>query len=653
MNKKKKNLDFIINKINYILPDKYNIYKLNSIFCGIKTNEYEMKPICNWEIYNDKCSILLLYKDISNGDIIFISLEIYYCIKINQIIRSQIVFHLNTKQKIIILDINSNVEKLNKLIKILDLTIPYQNKWHNEYVNILNNLNHNFMLFDKDNNNFNFIDNNHESKHFVKNNKIKKPNYKCLTLNSIINTNNKKYIIKKPKSFENFVDVNYKSNMSELNDNNLISEEDSSCNWDHMAACLPKDYNYELPTDYQQSKYPVPESCKKYKLDNDKVSLLKKENSNHEYIYIDGRKFLVDKGDMEHCYTAAYWLKPELRNNCNTNYDSKINLSKQNVIKIDEGCFREIPTESGFNTSKTVPLNESNTKKQLKALDCNKAIRPSQKTEATRLITREANKWTNRSKKNLMLYNTKSALAGSKYNEIDKIGKYMVNHIQSHNSNENKIQSIKNSILSKQRQVEISNDETLKINTRIYFLYLLMIYLFIIVIIYILKRFYSSIFSDIVILVIIIICSLIFGIIIFSNLYSMQNRHPDRWNLRQWKSGILPEENDEFPKHKPQKTIHYPNVEEEHHIYPTDTHIPSRTYKTKYKCLPIQENDIDTEETGNWEENLSELNNELNKCNDENNKWVIKRNKLKNKICKAKGYPSEKCKQYFKDKKYN
>lgn len=644
----------VINLINSNLPLKYRLNKLSNLTCKIDTKSCEFSDICNWKIDNSKCFVKLLYKDIDTGDISFVTCEIHYCPKIYEIIKSQLVFHLNNLEKIIILDIGDDVGKLSKVKKILELTVPYQQEWYEEYLKQIKDLEHNFINYDKDTDNFFFKDKIHHSRKFFKTNK-KELKKNCLTINSIIddNQNNRKFIIKKPSTFENFVGSNYKNKMSGSNNHSEEKETNDQCDWSHMSACLPKDYNYELPKDYENPKYPVPECCKKFKLDNDNPSLIKKENGNHEYIYVDGRKFLIDKSDIDKCYTASYWLKPELRDNCSTNYAEKIDLSKSKVISVDEACFREIPTECGFNDSKTVPLNESNSKETLRALDCNKAIRPLQKTEATRLIAKEANKWTNRAKKNIMLYNTKSALAGSKYNEIDKIGKNMIGHIQNHNSNEDKIQDVKNAILSKQRQIEISNDETLKINTRIHFLNLLMVFLIIIGIIYLFKAFLTNIFSDLVVLIAIIIVSLIFGAIIIGNLYSMRHRHPDRWELRQWKSGSMPEEKDEFPKSDTQKTIHYPEIEEEDN-YVYKTAIPAETQAPKgvrMKCVPIDDDEIQTENTEEWEETLQELNNELNKCNNENKKWVNKRNNLRRKICRAKGLNPKQCRDLFKKNK--
>lgn len=600
----------------------------------------------------------LLYKDINNGEISFVTCEIHFCPKIYEIVKTQLVFHLNNLEKIIVLDIGENVDHLEKIKKILELTVPYQKEWLEEYQEQVKKLEHNFINYDKDTDNFYFKDKKHDSKKFFKTNPshIRK---KCLTFNSIIDDseNNRKFIIKKPNTFENFVGSNYKNKMSGSNTQSEELNNTDQCDWSHMSACLPKDYNYELPKDYENPKYPVPECCKKFKLDNEKPTLIKKENGNHEYVYIDGRKFLIDKSDIDKCYTASYWLKPELRDNCSTNFTDKIDLSKNKVVSLDEACFREIPTECGFNDSKTVPLNESNSKETVRALDCNKAIRPSQKTEATRLIAKEANKWTNRAKKNIMLYNTKSALAGSKYNEIDKIGKNMVGHIDKQNNNLDKIQNVKNAILSKQRQIEISNDETQKINTRIYFLNLLMVFLIIIGIIYLFKAFLASIFSDIVVLIAIILVSFIFGWIIIANLYSMRHRHPDRWELRQWKSGSMPGEKDDFPKSDAQKTIHYPEIEEEdNYVYKTEIPAESNDEVTsskgvRMKCVPIDDNEIQTENTEEWEETLSELNNELNKCNNENKKWANKRNTLRRKICKAKGLNPTKCRQLFKKNK--
>ena len=182
-----------------------------------------------------------------------------------------------------------------------------------------------------------------------------------------------------------------------------------------------------------------------------------------------------------------------------------------------------------------------------------------------------------------------------------------------------------------------------------------MVFLIIIGIIYLFKTFLTNIFSDIVVLISIIVISLIFGAIVFGNLYSMRHRHPDRWELRQWKSGSMPEEKDEFPKTNAQKTIHYPEIEEEDdYVYKTaiPAESPTQTKKgVRMKCVPIDDNEIETENTEEWEETLQELNNELNKCNNENKKWANKRNTLRTKICKAKGLNPKQCRDLYKKNK--
>lgn len=437
--------------------------------------------------------------------------------------------------------------------------------------------------------------------------------------------------------------------MSDIEDH-TDNNQDKDCEWTPNAKCIPKDYDYKLPKEYEKPLYPVPKCCKKFNLDNTSPTLITKEGSKNDYIYVDGRKFLVDKSDLQNCYVASYWLKPGVREKCDTNYEEDSDISLNKKVVIDEACFREIPTESGYNTSKTVPFNETDSEEPIRALDCNKALRPAQKTETAAYVTKEANYWLTRSKKNKMLYNTKSILAGNKYQEMHKISKEMDSNNNRYDSINNQLQQVKSEILSRQRQIEISNDETLKINDRIYYLRSFLIYIFLLCVILILGSILPNTITGGVLVGLITILTIVLAIWIVLKLYSTRNRHPARWPLAQWKPGDIPGEKDKFPKSKHQKDVN----KEEHIIVPEqpDNHqeyIPEEedqkiitAENQKYKCFPISPEKED-EESSILEEEIKKLDKLIGQCDIENRGFIEKRDKLKTELCHQKNIPDDQC----------
>ena len=434
------------------------------------------------------------------------------------------------------------------------------------------------------------------------------------------------------------------------------------CDWSWDSDCLPKDNNYELPGKYKDEVFPVPPCCKKFNLDNKKTSIINREGSNLDYIYVDGRKFLIDKGDIDKCYTAALWMNPDLRKNCDSDYEDKIDISKNEKITIDEVCFRQIPTESGFNETKYVPSSDIDTDERLQALDCNRALRPSQKNEAAQSVAKEANFWTNRSKKNIMLYNTKTALATSKYNEINNINGHVNNSLDNSNQKNNDLKRVKSEILSKQRQIEISNDEVYKINERIYFLKILFIYLILLAILGFLFLFFNKGKGRAIIFIIAIVVSVIFAILVIGKLHDIRARHPERWPLRQWKGGDLPKVTGKKPQSEEEAEEELLKLsEEEENVIKREeseeevgkcgklgceeaeseeeSSLQDRRHRIlmnqnqKYKCVKVE---AEEEEGPNpddilLEEEIADLNNKIKQCNIKQEEWNEKKSNLKKK----------------------
>jgi hypothetical protein len=155
------------------------------------------------------------------------------------------------------------------------------------------------------------------------------------------------------------------------------------------------------------------------------------------------------------------------------------------------------------------------------------------------------------------------------------------------------------------------------------------------------------------------------------SLYAIRNRHPDRWPLKQWKAGDLPEKDDVFPKNKPQHTIEkeqtYPPEsdyiidEDSQSDYNSDNDLDStnppediksdkpvenkiiKEGKNKYQCNLVQTKAPDV---GYLENDINTLNNQIKRCNTDNKAWVNRRDRLKLRLCKAKGISKEECMKY-------
>jgi hypothetical protein len=171
-----------------------------------------------------------------------------------------------------------------------------------------------------------------------------------------------------------------------------------------------------------------------------------------------------------------------------------------------------------------------------------------------------------------------------------------------------------------------------------------------------------------------------------THLYNMRNRHPDRWPLRQWKPGNLPEKNDKFPKKRPQKKLDEKSKDddkdskESEHLEEScnkngtceeessHSNIPDSSNKTSSNTpKPNNQNDnINTSLNGQnykcqlvktqapdltpFEDKIDSLNQNIKKCKKNEDSWGRSRDALKRKLCKAKGISQKDCLKYKLEK---
>lgn len=161
-------------------------------------------------------------------------------------------------------------------------------------------------------------------------------------------------------------------------------------------------------------------------------------------------------------------------------------------------------------------------------------------------LSSQAKYWADMGRKNAMLYNAKTAVAASKYGEIEKTNSLLRKQAGNSTGNDSKVERINSSISSQQRQVQIANDATRRRNENIFLLKLLLVYFLVIAIPLIGKRMFSNNFKTGHAILIIVFISCPFLYILLWNLWSIRNRSPIRWPLRNWPAGHLPPDNDKY-----------------------------------------------------------------------------------------------------------
>jgi hypothetical protein len=248
---------------------------------------------------------------------------------------------------------------------------------------------------------------------------------------------------------------------------------------------------------------------------------------------------LLGKNAMsEGCYSAKYWIDPSTKEKC---VASEVGgtcpnqlTGVQTISNLPPGCIDDIPTIPGNNTL------ENN------SVECRSDLRPSQRIIISNELNKEANEWSNIGRKSALLYNTKTAIAASKYGEISKANTLIRKQVDNSQSNEMKLKRLDNSIYSQQRQVQIANDETRRRNENLFLLKLLLTYILIISIPMIIKKITGDSFKNSHVILIFIFITIPFIYILANNLWSIRNRSPMRWPLRNWATGPLPDDNDVY-----------------------------------------------------------------------------------------------------------
>lgn len=294
----------------------------------------------------------------------------------------------------------------------------------------------------------------------------------------------------------------------------LSKEEDpgGDYSWSAGTTRVPDDLNYNISQgNLSKAVLPLPPECNGMGLNPDKAEVIRSSNTGAKYFYQAGRKMKIpDQTAPNDCKILKEWLNSDT-----------IKLSD-----VSNDCVNAIPTVNGIGSDGKI--------------DCDADLKPSQRVDLANKYLEESNKYSTRGRKAALLYNTKTAIAASKYGEIEKVNNLMTSQVDNSNSNSSKLEKLDNSIYSQQRQVQISNDEARRKNENLFLLKILLTYLLIISIPLILKRSFRDNFKTPHVILVIIFISLPFIYIIGWNLYSIRNRSPMRWPLRNWPVGQIP-----------------------------------------------------------------------------------------------------------------
>ena len=401
----------------------------------------------------------------------------------------------------------------------------------------------------------------------------------------------------------------------------------SKGDWNWNAVTLPKDTNYYMVdgSARDQQVIGLPEVCRDSQLNPEKAGILKDpSNPGNLYVYVDGRKMPIKSdigpGGSKMCYTPAYWVNPDVRTSCGKgigvteNYDSTqandctkaADVSTLPAKDVSASCFNAIPTIQGSG-----PGNVGSHM----AVNCKSDVRPSDRVRIVNQVSKEGNLWSNRGRKNAMLYNAKTEIASSKYDTITKSNSLLRKQVGNNQSNNMKIDKLNNSIYSQQRQVEIANDETRRRNENLFLLKLLLTYCLVLAIPLMLKKVFGDAFKNSYVLLILVFITIPFIYILVSNLYAIRNRSPVRWPLRNWPTGPLPADDDLY----------------EEESQPTCPPPPSTIADAEEEALAIQEE-------------IDELQKKIHSCEVREEKWKKSLNQDKSRLCRVENkIPGKSC----------
>ena len=305
-----------------------------------------------------------------------------------------------------------------------------------------------------------------------------------------------------------------------------IEKDPGDYSWSADTTKVPDDLNYTISRgNLSKAVLPLPTECHGQGLNPDKAEVIRSKTPGSllKYFYQAGRKMSIptDPWENKKCNTVNKWL----------------NVTAEEEVEphlISDSCVNAIPTVKGIGDNDTI--------------DCDADLKPSERVDLANKYLEESNKYSNRGRKAALLYNTKTAIAASKYGEIEKVNNLMTSQVDNSDSNSSKLEKLDNSIYSQPRQVQISNDEARRKNENLFLLKILLTYLLIISIPLILKRSFRDHFKTVHVILVIIFISLPFIYIIGWNLYSIRNRSPMRWPLRNWPVGQIPGGEDGTPE---------------------------------------------------------------------------------------------------------
>jgi hypothetical protein len=167
----------------------------------------------------------------------------------------------------------------------------------------------------------------------------------------------------------------------------------------------------------------------------------------------------------------------------------------------------------------------------------------------------------------------------------------------------------------------------------------------------ILSIFFSDSINNNIILIVILVITVPMLYLVIKRLYSMRNRHPERWHLRQWETGKLPAKQDQFPVSLAQQTVTTPppSTQPPDDIMPeeientAEDQITTNVSGNTYKCQLVKTQAPDLTPL---EDNINDLNKDIRNCNQKQKQWINNRNHLKRQLCDAKGISQKDCLKY-------
>lgn len=147
-----KTSNLVLETVDKVLDDQYTTSNFSPESCGMNNfgNTYPYSKVCRWNTEKNKIFTYLFYKDVEDGEIFLIRVDIIFCNHLKKVKQSNIIFELNNVEKTYILDHGEKASNLSKLNSFLEISVPYQKTWAKQYHGIISGLNKNNMYkYDK------------------------------------------------------------------------------------------------------------------------------------------------------------------------------------------------------------------------------------------------------------------------------------------------------------------------------------------------------------------------------------------------------------------------------------------------------------------------------------------------------------------------